>query len=125
MAAADDYRNVAQLRAVAFLNGGVEGVAVEMGDGETVEFLVPKTRFEPQAGQASASVGGRWPQSRHRVSTRSIIGAVSAREKMAVHGGNQTSPARRPAWPSMRGDTPRLAPGIGVESGGAARCSLP
>ena len=58
VAAADDYRNVAQLRAVAFLNGGVEGVAVEMGDGETVEFLVPKDTLRA-AGRAGLGVGGR------------------------------------------------------------------
>jgi hypothetical protein len=37
---ADDDGPVAQLRTVALLNGGVERVAIEMGDGEIVEFPV-------------------------------------------------------------------------------------
>ena len=37
---ADDDGTVAQLRTVALLNGSVERVAVKMGDGEIVEFLV-------------------------------------------------------------------------------------
>ena len=39
---ADDHWNIAQLRPVAFLYGGVESVAVEMGDGEAMKLLVPR-----------------------------------------------------------------------------------
>ncbi|MNE33870.1 hypothetical protein D3C80_1275660 [compost metagenome] len=40
LAAADDDRLVAQFRSVAFLDRGVEGVAVEMGDGQIAEFIM-------------------------------------------------------------------------------------
>ena len=40
MATADDHRDITQLRTVSFLDGSVEGVAVEMGDSEIMEFLV-------------------------------------------------------------------------------------
>ena len=76
MASPDDHGNVAQLRAVAFLDSGVEGVAVEMGDGEAMKFLVPHDANRA-AGRAGLGVGGgRWPQSRHRVSTGTIIAPV-------------------------------------------------
>ena len=42
MATADDHRDIVQLRTVPFLDGGVEGVAVEMGDGEIMKFLVAR-----------------------------------------------------------------------------------
>ena len=67
VAASDDHRDVAQFRTVAFLDGGVEGVAVDMGDGEAVEFLMPQDAR--QAGQIPASGRGRRPQSRHGVCT--------------------------------------------------------
>ena len=35
-------RDIVQLRTVPFLDGGVEGVAVEMGDGEIMKFLVAR-----------------------------------------------------------------------------------
>ena len=38
LAAADDHRPVGELGSSRFSIGGVEGVAVEMGDGEAVEF---------------------------------------------------------------------------------------
>ena len=58
VASPDDHGNVAQLRAVAFLDSGVEGVAVEMGDGEAMKFLVPHDASRA-AGRAGLGVGGR------------------------------------------------------------------
>ena len=55
---ADDHRNVAQLPPVAFLDGGVESVAVEMGDGETMKLLVPYDACR-SAGWAGFGIGGR------------------------------------------------------------------
>ena len=40
MATADDHRDITQFRSVSFLDGVVEGVAVEMVDSEIMEFLV-------------------------------------------------------------------------------------
>ncbi len=41
MATADDDGDIAKLRPVTFLYGGVEGIAVEVGDGEAVKFRMP------------------------------------------------------------------------------------
>ena len=41
MATADDDGDIAKLRPVAFLYGGVEGIAVEVGDGEAAKFRMP------------------------------------------------------------------------------------
>ena len=53
VAAAHDHRAVAKLRAVALLDRGVEGVAVEMGDGEIVKLGVAQEARRP-AGRAGA-----------------------------------------------------------------------
>ena len=55
--AADDHGDVCQLGPVALLDRGVEGVAVEMGDGEIVEFRVAQDAHRP-AGRACPGV--RW-----------------------------------------------------------------
>ena len=55
---ADDHRNVAQLQPITFLDGGVESVAVEMGEGETMKLLVPHDAHRP-AGRAGFGIGGR------------------------------------------------------------------
>ena len=58
VAPADDHGAVAQLRPVALLDGGVEGVAVEMGDGEAVKLRVAQDARRP-AGRAGAGTGVR------------------------------------------------------------------
>ena len=58
VAAADDHRDVAQFRAVAFLDGGVEGVAADMGDGVIEKLVVPRDARRV-AGWAGPGVGRR------------------------------------------------------------------
>ena len=84
---AADHRNFAQLRPVAFLDGGVESVAVEMGEGETMKLLVPQDARR-SAGRADFGIGGRagaavTAQGFHGT----IIGLDVPRMKMFVHGG--------------------------------------
>ena len=55
---ADDHWNIAQLRPVAFLYSGVESVAVEMGDGETMKLLVPRDVRRP-TGRAGFDIRRR------------------------------------------------------------------
>ena len=57
MAAANDHREVVEFRAASLLDRGVEGVAVEMGDGEVVNFRVAKYAHRP-AGWAGRDI--RW-----------------------------------------------------------------
>ena len=61
LAAADDHRLGGKRRIVAFLDRGVEGVAIDMGDGKAVEFgdgatdaASRKRRSAPACGAASA-----------------------------------------------------------------------
>ena len=54
----DDHGEVAKLRPVALLDRGIEGVAVEMGDGEIVQLRVPEDARRP-AGRAGPGVRGR------------------------------------------------------------------
>ena len=77
-ATADDDGSIAKLRPVAFLYGGVEGIAIEVSDIETVKFRMPhKTRRA--AGRAGAGIrrrpmaGGRnrgtgFPRDNHKSS---------------------------------------------------------
>ena len=58
MAAADDHGTVAQLRPVALFDGGIEGVAVEMGDGKIVKLPVPKDARR-SAGRAGLGISVR------------------------------------------------------------------
>ena len=84
--AAHNHRNVAQLRAVAFLDSGLESVAVEVGNGETMKLLVPYDARRP-AGRAGFDIG-RWPgiavtaQSLHGT----MIGLNVSRAKRSGHG---------------------------------------
>ena len=83
---ADDHWNIAQLRPVAFLYGGVESVAVEMGDGEAMKLLVPRDMRRP-TGRAGFDIR-RWlgvavtAQSFHGT----IIGLNACRAKRSMHG---------------------------------------
>ena len=89
---ADDHWNIAQLRSVAFLYGGIESVAVEMGDGETMKLLVPRDVRRP-TGRAGFDIR-RWPgiaftaQSFHGT----IIGLNASRAKRSVHGRAESGP---------------------------------
>ena len=74
VAAADDDRLVAQAGVVALLDAGIEGVAVDMGDGEVGEL-----GMGDQAGRSAGGAAGRpgrasprAPQSRHRVESRAM-----------------------------------------------------
>ena len=58
MAPAHDHRNVSQLRAVSFLDRGVESITVEMGEGQTVKLLVP-CDARRTAGRADSGFGRR------------------------------------------------------------------
>ena len=58
MAATDDHGTVAQLRPVALFDGGIEGVAVEMGDGKIVKLPVPKDARR-SAGRAGLGISVR------------------------------------------------------------------
>ena len=58
MAATDDPGTVAQLRPVALFDGGIEGVAVEMGDGKIVKLPVPKDARR-SAGRAGLDISVR------------------------------------------------------------------
>jgi len=55
MLPADDHWSVAQIRIVALLDGGIEGIAVEMGGGELMEFAMTD---QPRrtAGSAAAII---------------------------------------------------------------------
>ncbi len=53
--AADDHRPVAQLRPVALLDRGVEGVAVDMGERQAIELAMAR---EPRAPAAVAAPAG-------------------------------------------------------------------
>ena len=83
---ADDHWNLAQLRPAAFLYGGVESVAVEMGDGEAMKLLVPRDVRRPTA-RAGFDIR-RWlgvavtAQSFHGT----IIGLDAPHAKISVHG---------------------------------------
>ena len=83
---ADDHWNIAQLGPVAFLYGGVESVAVEMGDGEAMKLLVPRDVRRP-TGRAGFGTR-RWlgvavtAQSFHGT----IIGLNVSRSKRSGHG---------------------------------------
>ena len=83
---ADDHRKVPQLRAVAFLDGGVESVAVEMGNGEIVKFLVPHDACR-STGRAGSGFGG-WLVA--AVSAQGFHGMIIAPgmpyRKMSLHG---------------------------------------
>ena len=58
VAAAHDHGDVAQLGPVALLDRGVEGVAVEMGDGEVVELRMVESARRP-ASRAGPGIRGR------------------------------------------------------------------
>ena len=84
VATADDHRDITQLRPVSFLDGSVEGVAVEMGDREIMEFLVSCNPHRA-AGRASLGVKVRpaaavAAQGFHGT----IIGPVSAGVKISA-----------------------------------------
>ena len=84
MVTADDHRDITQFRSVSFLDGGVEGIAVEMGDSEIMEFLVVHNPHGA-AGRASLGVKGRLAaavaaQGFHGT----IIGHVSADVKISA-----------------------------------------
>ena len=78
VAAADDHRDIAEFRAVALLDGGIEGVAVEMGDGEIVKLGMP------QDAHRSADRTG--------IGTRGRTAAAVAAE--GLHGANIGSAGR-------------------------------
>src|SRR3546814_8024221 len=51
-AAADDHRLVAQFRAVALFDTGVEGIAIDVGERQAVEVRVPENA-QTAAGRAA------------------------------------------------------------------------
>ena len=61
LAAADDHRLVAQGRIVALLDGGEEGVAIDMGDGERVALGVAQ---QARGAAVRGSAGAPAPASR-------------------------------------------------------------
>ena len=58
MTAANDDRLIAQFRPVALLDGGIERIAIEVGDGKIVKFRMPDDAYRP-AGIAGITVGVR------------------------------------------------------------------
>ena len=86
MVSADDHWNIAQLRPAAFLYGGVESVAVEMGDAEAMKLLVLRDARRP-TGRAGFDIR-RWlgvavtAQSFHGT----IIGLAVSRAKRSGYG---------------------------------------
>ena len=98
---ADDHWNIAQLRPVAFLYGGVESVAVEMGDGEAMKLLVPRDVRRPTGRRAGFDIR-RWlgvavtAQSFHGT----IIGLDAPRAKISVHSrAGGSDPCGLVDWP--------------------------
>jgi hypothetical protein len=83
--AADDDGLVAELGIVAFLDRGVEGVAIHMGDGEIEELGMRVTRGLPQAGQRGSGVEGGQAISAERGHVRENRGW-----KGAAEGGGMT-----------------------------------
>ena len=86
VAATDDHRAVAEFRPVALLDGGVEGVAVEVGDGKAVKLGVAQ-HARRSAGRAGAGRGQRpvaavAAERLHRV----MIGRDPGRAKTYFHG---------------------------------------
>ena len=57
--AADDDRLVAQVRVVAFLDAGIEGVAIHVRDGEVEQLRVRRDARPPAGGAAGAGLEGR------------------------------------------------------------------
>jgi hypothetical protein len=73
LAAADDDRPVAQFGPVALLHRGVEGVAVQVGDGQLVQLGVMATmRRDPQFAAVGLAVAG-WRQSRQMARDGSLF----------------------------------------------------
>ena len=58
MTAANDDRLIAQFRPVALLDGGIERIAIEVGDRKIVKFRMPDDTYRP-AGIAGIKVGVR------------------------------------------------------------------
>ena len=86
---ADDHRKVPQRRPVAFLDGGVESIAVEMGDGETMKLLVPHDVCR-SAGRAGFGLGGRLVATVTAQGFHGMIIAPGMRHtKMSVHGSGR------------------------------------
>ena len=95
VAAADDHGDVAKLRPVALLDRRVEGVAVEMGDREIVQFGVAedaRPSRRPGRSRHRLAAGGR---SRGTAFAREDHGASASRAKTAMPPGSSAQPHRR------------------------------
>ena len=105
LAPADNHRLVDERRVVALLDRRIEGVAIDMGDGERAERAVA---HEPRRAARSAARGGR----------RRIGEAVAAE----AHDSLKVSHAPRRAAERGMGarDIARVEPGLGGESGDQA-----
>lgn len=82
---ADDHWDGAQLRAVGFLDGSVEGVGIDTGDSKIVEFLMPQNTRRA-AGRVSQVYEPRyslvrWPLIPYLRQSLRIVDSASRPEK--------------------------------------------
>ena len=82
VAAADDHRLVGKVGIVAFLDRGVESVAIHMGDGQAGQFRMGQHARGPAGGAARAGVeGGK------AIAAKGGHGAIMTPRRRAVHAG--------------------------------------
>ena len=113
---ADDHRLVGKARVVALLDRGVEGVAIDMGDGKRAEFRVgrdaraaagaaTRTRCGRQAVAAEAGDGiGR---DRH---DGPVAAQCRERQTTSPQAGLQFAPCCRIVGARIAGNNPRVRP---------------
>src|SRR3546814_5272053 len=102
-AAADDHRLVAQFRAVALLDTGVEGIAIDVGERQAVEVRVPEHAQTAAGRAARRGCGAGW--------LRNSLEAVAAEPRHDSGGRRQG--LRQPLRPPQPGGAEHAA-GIAV-----------
>ena len=110
-AAADDHRLGGERRIVALFDRGVERVAIDMGDGESVAARRgAASRGEPQAAQRALAAAASARQSRQKPRSRHVAFPGLAAERAA--GASRSRPGRcRRCRQTRSGDSRRRAYG--------------
>ena len=119
---ADDQRLAGELRPVALLDGGIEGIAIDMGDAEALDL---RMRQKPRAAASAARFGGAGddftaiPAQRTRHGSRSIRIVFS---NVPCSIGARNLPRGSPFPPrAARANTPVLSMHCGEMRGCYAR----
>ena len=118
-AAADDHRLGGKRRIVALFDGGVERVAVDMGDGELAEFVVAHKARRAAGAAARAIARRRRRGSRGRRRSRHVSAPMSrcrarcgrARRRPDRSRRSSANAIRRLSSPSICSSTPARKPG--------------